>query len=363
MTGCSSLEVAPVSEVAPETEPTSVSAVESVPAPATEPELEKAPAAAEMTEPGIYATFSTSKGEIVCKLEYEKTPLTCANFIGLAEGKLKNTAKEAGVPYYDGLNFHRVINYFMIQSGCPEGNGRGGPGYKFPDEIDASLKHTGPGILSMANAGPGTNGSQFFITHVATPHLDGKHTVFGSVVKGMDIVNAIEKGDALEKLTITRVGEAAEAFSADQATFDDLLVNFDKFAKERAEKAVSEQKKQMAKMFPGAEKTASGLMFVVKEEGTGEKPDSGATVTVHYTGKLLDGTVFDSSVERGQPFAFPVGTGRVIPGWDEGILMMKQGGKRTLVIPPNLGYGARGAGPIPPNSWLVFEVELVDAGK
>ncbi len=190
------------------------------PLPPTEPKLEPSPVAPEMAEHGIYATFSTSKGEIVCKLEYEKTPLTCANFIGLAEGKLKNTAKGAGVPYYDGLNFHRVIRNFMIQGGCPNGNGRGGPGYKFPDEINASLKHAGPGILSMANAGPGTNGSQFFITHVATPHLNGKHTVFGSVVKGMDIVNAIEKGDILEKLTITRVGKTAKAFSVDQAVFD-----------------------------------------------------------------------------------------------------------------------------------------------
>lgn len=316
-----------------------------------------------MDAPGIYATFSTSKGEIVCKLEYEKTPLTCANFIGLAEGTVKNDKKDAGVPYYDGLNFHRVIPGFMIQGGCPEGTGRGGPGYRFPDEFDASLTHKGPGILSMANAGPGTNGSQFFITHVATPHLDGKHTVFGAVVKGQDVVDAIEMGDLLNKLTITRVGDKANAFKTDQAAFDDLLANIGKMQKEKAARAAAEQSKKINDMFPGAQKTDSGLMYIVKKEGEGASPKQGATVSVHYTGKLLDGQVFDSSVQRGEPIEFPVGAGRVIPGWDEGIMMMKQGGTRTLIIPPQLGYGSRGVGPIPANSWLVFDVELVGAGE
>jgi peptidylprolyl isomerase len=323
-----------------------------------------ATAAKDPAEPGLYAKFSTSKGEIVCLLEFEKTPLTVANFVGLAEGTIKNDKKEAGAPYYDGLIFHRVIPDFMIQGGCPEGSGRSGPGYQFPDEIDSSLKHTGPGILSMANAGPGTNGSQFFITHKATPWLDGKHTVFGHVVTGQDVVNKIAKDDKIKKLTILRVGDKAEAFKSDQATFDSLLANFDKIQKEKAAKAAAGQLAKIKEMFPAAEKTDSGLMYVVKEEGQGASPERGATVSVHYTGKLLNGTVFDSSVERGAPIQFPVGAGRVIPGWDEGIMMMKAGGKRTLVIPPELGYGARGAGGvIPPNAWLVFEVELLDAGQ
>ncbi len=317
----------------------------------------------ETQTPGIYATFNTSKGKIVCLLEYEKTPLTVANFVGLAEGALKNDHKPAGTPYYDGLNFHRVIDDFMIQGGCPEGTGRGGPGYKFPDEIDASLKHSGPGILSMANAGPGTNGSQFFITHKETPWLDGKHTVFGRVVEGQDVVDAIAQGDKLETLTITRVGAEAEAFKADQETFDSLLNNFEAATKAKAEKAVAEQMKQIKEMFPNAKTTASGLMYEVAEEGTGPAPKKGANVSVHYTGKLLSGQLFDSSVQRGQPIEIPIGVGRVIPGWDEGIMMMKQGEKGTLIIPPQLGYGAAGAGPIPPNSWLVFEVELLDAGE
>jgi len=172
---------------------------------------------------GLFAELKTTKGTILVSLEFEKTPLTVTNFVGLAEGTIKNTAKSPGEPYFDGIIFHRVIADFMIQGGDPEGKGYGGPGYNFPDEFHPELKHDRPGILSMANAGPGTNGSQFFITHKATPHLNNMHSVFGHVIEGIDVVNSIEQGDTIEKMTIIRKGEKAEAFKADQETFEALI--------------------------------------------------------------------------------------------------------------------------------------------
>jgi peptidyl-prolyl cis-trans isomerase A (cyclophilin A) len=163
---------------------------------------------------GVYAEMNTNKGTILLFLEHEKTPLTVANFVGLAEGKLPNKAKPVGTPYYDGLTFHRVIPDFMIQGGDPGGDGRGGPGYRFKDEFDNSLTHKGPGILSMANAGPASNGSQFFITHIATPWLDGKHTVFGRVIDGQSVVDAIQQGDKIDTLTIVRNGAGAQSYDA-----------------------------------------------------------------------------------------------------------------------------------------------------
>lgn len=173
---------------------------------------------------GLYAKILTSKGDILIQLEFEKTPLTVTNFVGLAEGT-KNSNRDKGIRFYDGLIFHRVIPDFMIQGGDPDGNGTGGPDYTFPDEIDSTLKHDAPGILSMANAGPGTNGSQFFITHTKTPWLDGKHTVFGRVIKGQDVVNAIRKGDTIKTIEIIRTGKKATAFKADQVSFETLLAN------------------------------------------------------------------------------------------------------------------------------------------
>jgi peptidyl-prolyl cis-trans isomerase A (cyclophilin A) len=311
---------------------------------------------------GLYAKFVTDKGDIVCALEFEKTPLTVANFVGLAEGskQLGGGAGKDGVRFYDGLKFHRVIDNFMIQGGCPLGTGTGGPGYTFPDEIDPSLRHSGPGILSMANAGPGTNGSQFFITHVATPHLDGKHTVFGHVVSGLDVVNAIAKDDTIKAIEIIRVGDAAKAFKSDQAAFDSLLGSIEERAKEKELAAMEGSMEQIKTQWPDAVTTPSGLKYVVVAEGSGETPAAGSMVKVHYTGKLLDGTKFDSSIDRGTPIDFPVGQGRVIKGWDEALLSMKKGEKRVLIIPANLGYGPSGRGPIPPNATMVFDVELID---
>ena len=303
----------------------------------------------------IHANIETTKGDILVNLEFEKTPMTVANFIGLAEGTIKNDAKPLGTPYFNGIIFHRVIPDFMIQTGDPEGTGRGGPGYNFPDEIDPSLTHSGPGILSMANAGPGTNGSQFFITHKETPWLDGKHTVFGNVIAGQDIVDAIVQNDSILNISIIRNGKKAEEFDA-ALVFNKKLEELNNKEKEKAEKL----KKEIEKLASGATTTPSGLKYIMLEKGNGEKPKKGDTVSVHYTGYLLNGTKFDSSVDRKQPFTFPLGMGRVIRGWDEGVALLKIGDKAKFIIPPELAYGTRGAGGvIPPNATLIFEVELL----
>ena len=309
-----------------------------------------------LNKEGMYAKIKTNKGDIMLELEFEKTPLTVANFVGLAEGKIKNNKKEVGEPYYDGLKFHRVIADFMIQGGCPDGNGMGGPGYQFPDEIHPDLKHSGPGILSMANAGPGTNGSQFFITHKETPWLDGKHTVFGKVTEGQDVVDAIAQDDKIIEIDIIRKGENAKRFDS-KAIFDKELEKLEKQAAEKAKKA----KEAIDALKKGAKVTSSGLAYKIIKKGTGAKAEAGKTVSVHYTGKLSDGTKFDSSYDRNQPIEFELGRGRVIKGWDEGISLLNVGSKATFIIPPDLAYGARGAGGvIPPNATLIFDVELVE---
>ena len=309
---------------------------------------------------GIYARFKTSKGEILAQLEFEKTPATVGNFIGLAEGNLENQAKPQGTPYYDGLKFHRVIPDFMIQGGDPQGTGSGGPGYQFDDEIHADLKHDKPGILSMANAGThngeGTNGSQFFITHTQTPWLDGKHTVFGNVIEGQDIVDKIAQGDTIESLSIERVGQKAQDFNAIEA-----FRTFTGAKEERLAKAREKQAQELQELTQGLDKTESGLHYKILNKGEGEKAQKGKTVSVHYKGMLTDGTVFDSSYQRNEPLDFGLGQGQVISGWDEGISLLNVGDKARLVIPSELGYGSRGAGGvIPPNATLVFDVELMD---
>jgi peptidylprolyl isomerase len=306
---------------------------------------------------GLFARIATNQGDILLRLEYQKAPLTVCSFVALAEGKMNASQ---GKPFYDGLSFHRVIADFMIQGGDPLGNGTGGPGYRFPDEIDPSLKHDRSGVLSMANAGPGTNGSQFFITHKETPWLDGKHTVFGRVVQGQDVVNAIKQGDTIKKITIIRNGPEADAFKADQEAFDTLL-------REKTAAALAEARNQrekalaeIAAKYPNLTQTSSGLRYTILSAGKGEKVQTGATVMVNYKGMFLSGEVFDNSDFHGGPMELPAGVQKVIPGWDETLLDMRQGEKRLVVIPPELAYGDQGAGEvIPPNTFLVFEMELV----
>ena len=333
-------------------------------------------------EDGLYAKIETNKGNILLKLEFEKTPLTVANFVSLAEGDNDMVSEDLkDKPFYDGLKFHRVIKNFMIQTGDPKGDGSGGPGYKFPDEI-TDLKHDKGGILSMANAGPGTNGSQFFITHKATPHLDGKHTVFGHVVEGMDVVNQIEQGDVMKSVEIIRVGRDARKFKAPKVFKNayEKAIKEQKEKEEAANKVKAEKAAYFAKLKESGTTTNSGLTYVIVEKGNGKKPNIGSTVYLDYSGFLENGFLFDSSIAdvakkfgnyipqkdaagAYKPIPFKVGTkSGMIPGFIEGIEQMGIGDKAIIYIPAHLGYGERGnpRGKIPGNATIIFELEMME---
>ncbi len=313
---------------------------------------------------GVYADIQTNKGDILLQLEYQKTPMTVANFVSLSEGTNTYVTKDdlKGKPFYDGLKFHRVIKDFMIQGGDPQGTGAGGPGYKFKDEFDESLTHSGPGIFSMANSGVATNGSQFFITHKATSHLNGKHTVFGHVTIGQDVVNTIAKNDVIDKVVIIRVGKEAKAFDAAKV-FESHFKEMESASKLIKEKADAKLKELFANEAKAKEYT-SGLKIFVSKKGTGTQPIKGQKVKMHYTGYLRNGKMFDSSVAKNKPFTTVIGVGQVIQGWDEGVVTLKEGGKATFYIPAHLAWGSRGSGrAIPPNADVIFEVELLEVLK
>lgn len=323
----------------------------------------------------LQATIATDKGEINLTLYPDKVPLTVANFVNLAQRG-----------YYDGLTFHRVVNNFMIQGGDPDGNGRGGPGYKFEDEFHPELRHDGPGVLSMANSGKNTNGSQFFITHKDTPHLNNRHSVFGRVVSGQSVVDSIIKGDVMKSVKI--VGDAKTLFEKHKKKLEEWNTILDvkyprkgatpqdiERAKEKLAELEKKQREEMAAknqeaMNTGRELVKSkgaditkgttsetGLWHVDVTEGSGAMPIPTDRVKVHYTGWLVNGSKFDSSLDRGSPATFPLNG--VIKGWTEGLSSMKAGGKRFLVIPPELAYGSAARPKIPADSTLVFEVELL----
>lgn len=330
---------------------------------------------------GLYAEIETAKGNMIVKLEFEKVPNTVANFVTLAEGKNPFVSNEfKGKPFYDGLKFHRVIPDFMVQCGDPMGDGTGGPGYKFKDEFHPDLIHSKAGILSMANAGPSTNGSQFFITHKETPWLDNMHTVFGEVVEGLEVINTIETDDVIEKITIIRIGNAAKKFDAVKI-FKNYYSSVAKEIKEAEEKAqqITENKiKEITTLKATGTKTKSGLIYQIIKKGTEKKPANGTQVLIHYAGYLENGQLFDTSYEdvaklhgkfdqnranQNGYAGFPVTIGNLpfIPGFNEGINLMNYGDKLMLYIPSNLGYGEQGAGDaIPPNTNIIFEVELLE---
>lgn len=311
---------------------------------------------------GVFAIMETSKGSIVLELFYDKTPLTVTNFVGLAEGTL-DAAK--GKHFYDGLTFHRVISDFMIQGGDPEGTGRGGPGYRFADEFRDDLVFDKPGYLAMANAGPGTNGSQFFITHVPTDWLNGKHTIFGQVVneESQNVVNAIKQNDKIVKLTIVRQGDDAEKFTATQADFDRLFVEASKKAEEAKKAAAAAKIKEVETKFPGFSKDSNGIYYKTTKEGSGSKIGGKRAVAVEYKGYFVSGEVFDQSKGRG-PLEFTTAGGQMIPGFDIMVQDMNLGEKRTIVLPPSQAYGEGGIpGVIPGGAYIAFDVELTKVKK
>ena len=326
---------------------------------------------------GLYAKIETTKGSIFLMLEYNKAPVTVANFITLAEGTNTFVTSDylKGRHFYDGLKFHRVMSQFMIQGGDPEGTGSGDAGYKFKDEF-SDLRFDKGGILAMANNGPATNSSQFFITHVPTPWLDNAHTIFGHVVdKGMEVVNKIQQDDVIKSITIIRKGEAAKKFNAVKVFEDYFKSNQTKYKKVTQEKVA-----YFETLKAKTTKTADGLKYVITQKGNGKKPAKGTTVAIHYAGFLENGKLFDTSIESvAQTFGtfdanraaqggyqpIPFQTGKkdgMIPGFIEGIEKMSFGDKAVLFIPSHLAYGAGGAGDvIPPNSNIIFEVELLQA--
>ena len=342
---------------------------------------------------GLYAAIDTDKGEILVQLEYQKAPITVANFVSLAEGK--NTfvkEKFKGKPFFDGLKFHRVIPNFMIQGGDPEGNGSGDTGYSFKDEI-TDLQFDKGGVLAMANSGPATNSSQFFITHLETPWLTGKHTIFGHVIEnGMEVVNKINQDDAIKSIKIIRKGEAAKKFNAVKVFnnfFTNEKENLEKQAKIDAElksvvdakyKVVKEEKvAYLQELYKTAKEMPSGLRYKITSKGTGKKPANGQNIYIHYAGFLENGDLFDTSIENvAQTFGtynpqraaarqyvpIPFQAGKkdgMIPGFIQGLEPLSFGDKAVLFIPANLAYGAQGAGNvIPPNANIIFEVELLE---
>ena len=329
---------------------------------------------------GIYADINTNKGTILLKLESEKTPVTVANFVSLSEGDNPIVDKNfKDKKYYDNLVFHRVIKDFMIQGGDPTATGSGGPGYQFDDEI-TDLTHSGPGILSMANSGVATNGSQFFITHKATPWLDGKHTVFGHVIEGQNVVDSIAQNDTINTIKIIRKGSDARKFDAPKI-FKTYFEQKEQVAMEREERLADIRLKN-TETFDALRKqatmTSTGLQYIVTEKGSDVPVSTTYLANANYAVYFVDGTLLDTSMlnvaesndmvdinrknaNAYQPIKCDVRpAGQMIPGFKEGLQLLNIGDKATLFLPYTLAYGANGSGPIPPQSDLIFQVEIVE---
>ena len=351
---------------------------------------------------GLYADIQTNHGDMLAELYYKATPGTVANFVSLAEGTNTYVADSLkGKHYYDGTKSHRVIKNFMLQAGDRTATGMGDPGYKFADEFVDTLTFTKKGQLAMANSGPATNGSQFFITEVATDWLNFRHTIFGQVIQGEDVISKItdeqtSKEDSrpknpviIKKIEIIRVGKDAQKWDAPKV--------FDAFMKEqnaKAQKLESQKEKNLAQKEKNlalmAEQEAkavaqpSGIKILKLKEGNGRKPQIGANILVNYAGFLrATGDLFDTNIaeiakendaydaaraadpQYGYiPYAWKYSPEEgLIAGFKEALLSMKVGDRVRVFIPSALAYGKEGFGNgvIPPDADLVFEIEIVDA--
>lgn len=317
-------------------------------------------------EEGIYADIVTDKGSIVCQLYPNEAPMTVASFITLAEGTNKKVSDSLkGKKYFDGLSFHRVVKNFVIQGGDPLANGTGGPGYKFQDEFTKDStnnlihKHDAAGVLSMANPGPNSNGSQFFITHKPLPHLDGKHTVFGKVSQGQEVVDSIKQMDKIVSINIVRIGEKAKSFDA-LKVFDTEMEKFAKAEAERLKKEEEAKKLFQAKMgIDKAKEFDTGLKVLTLKKGKGKKVTENTKNTTHYKLYLANGQFIQDSRSRNTPFVFKLSERPMISGFVEGILTMRAGEKARMFIPYYLAYGEQGGGPFPPKSDIIFELEIM----
>jgi peptidylprolyl isomerase len=344
-------------------------------------------------EDGLYAQINTNQGVMLVELYKNDAPMTVANFVALAEGnhpQVLDTLK--GKPFYDGLVFHRVIEGFMIQGGDYTGTGGGSVGYKFPQEVSDSLKHDEKGVLSMANAGPNTNGSQFFIMHKAAPHLDMKYNVFGKVIEGLAVVDSIATtetaaGDRpvedqiIESVKIIRKGRSAKNFDAVDV-FKEEIKKAEKAEEERKENAQKERDNKVAELLEIKKQAkplerSNEILIHYHKKGDGEKPEEGSRVRIEYAGFLNTGDLFDTSdldlaktfdavdfMKEQRGLYRPIQpeyseTAQMVPGFKAVLLSMNYGDKVTAFIPSHLAYGERANGPIPPNSDLIFEMELL----
>ncbi|MDN5205596.1 peptidylprolyl isomerase [Fulvivirgaceae bacterium BMA10] len=327
---------------------------------------------------GVYATISTNKGNIIAYLEYEKVPMTVANFVGLAEGTIENGAVPLGQSYYKNSKFHRVVPGHVIQGGAPDVEEGKTLGYQYPNEIHPDLNHGGPGMLGIANAGPHTNGEQFYITLDDRSYLDGNYTIFGHVVEGLEVVMNIKQGDTIQTVEITRVGEKARNFKPGTELLREMIADAQNKVEREAKEKARKEAALIQKKWPEAITTESGLKYVILDEGQGDKPLEGSKLKVNYSGSLLDGSkAFVSTAEDGKPldtdsmqvFEYRVEESFIHTGLDEALKNMLAGEKRIVIVPSGLGYATRGFYAkeikgkkrfvISPNTTLVYEIEVL----